>query len=174
MPRHRLQRHLRHHHDQYHHGHRRRRRGFTLIELLIVLVIAAILAAIVYPSYAAHVVRSRRLEGKVALFEAMQQQENLYGRSYRYAAFSAESAAAAASGGNDGFKWWSGASAALSAYELRAQPCAGTDLAQCVEVLAMPGTARVDSHFRDPECGILSLNSTGERRAQTADPACWP
>lgn len=157
---------------------RRQRSGFTLIELLTVLVIVAILSAIGYPSYAGQVLRARRLEGKVALFEAMQQQEDRYSRSYRYAPFSADAADADgdADGGSgaSGFKWWSGASAVHSAYELRAQPCPGAALAQCVEVIAMPGTARVDSHFRDPECGVLTLNSAGERRAQTANPACWP
>ncbi|WP_426111275.1 type IV pilin protein [Massilia sp. PWRC2] len=150
--------------------------GFTLIELLVTLAIVAILSAIAYPSYATYVLRTRRLEGKVALFEAMQQQENVYSRSWRYAAFSAD-APSAGQGGKDGdadFKWWSGASAALSAYELRTQPCAGSDLARCVEVFAIPGTARVDSAFRDPGCGVLTLSSTGERRAQGAERACWP
>lgn len=155
---------------------RRLRHGFTLIELLVALAIVAILSAIAYPSYATYVLRTRRLEGKVALFEAMQQQENLYSRRWRYAAFSAD-VPGAGQGGRDGggdFKWWSGASAAVSAYELRTQPCAGSDLARCVEVLAIPGTARVDSAFHDPGCGILILSSTGERRAQGGERACWP
>lgn len=160
------------------HTHRLRRRGFTLIELLVVLAIVGILASFAYPSYAAHLIRAHRLEGKVALIETMQRQEMIYSRSNRYAAFSAD---AADLGGTDGanaaggWRWWSGASAATSYYELHAQPCAGgADLARCVEVVATPGTARVDARFRDPACGVLTLVSTGEQRAASGDPACWP
>lgn len=166
------------------HTCRHRRRGFTLIELLVVLAIAGILASFVYPSYAAHLIRAHRLEGKLALIEAMQRQEMIYSRSNRYAAFSADSAGSGGAGGADGtggalppggWRWWSGASAAASYYELHAQPCAGgADLARCVEVVATPGTARVDARFRDPACGVLTLVSTGEQRAASGDPACWP
>jgi type IV pilus assembly protein PilE len=150
-----------------------RRHGFTLIELLVVLAIIAIVASIAYPSYAAHLVRARRLEGKVALFETMHRQENAYSRGNRYLAFTADTADPAASTAN-GFKWWSGARPADSAYEIRAQACEGAALAQCVEVVATPGTPRVDSRFRDTECGVLTLVSTGESRAATGKSGCWP
>lgn len=146
--------------------------GFSLIELLVVLAIAGVLASLAYPSYAAYMTRARRLEGKVALFDIMHQQENLYGRNNQYARFGADDGDGAGQG--QGLRWWSGATAAASAYELHAQACAGVSLAQCVEVVAVPGTARVDSRFRDPACGALTLRSTGERLAETADPACWP
>lgn len=145
--------------------------GFTLIELLIVLAIVAILSSIAYPSYADHVRKVRRLEGKLALLEVMHAQENQYGRGHRYFAFSATDPAAAE---QRGLHWWSGASAAASAYELHAQPCAGAELAQCVEVVATPGTRRVDGGFRDAECGALTLSSTGEQRAATGASGCWP
>ncbi len=148
------------------------RSGFTLIELLIVMTIIGILSSVVYPSYASHLIRARRLEGKIALLETMHRQELLYSRSNRYAAFSADT------GTDNGFRWWSGVRAAASAYELRAQPCAGAsggdNLAQCVEVVATPGTQRVDVRYSDPACGALTLVSTGEQRAATGDPACWP
>jgi len=152
---------------------RRRCRGLSFIELLIVLTITGILASIAYPSYANHVLRARRLEGKVALLETMHQQEILYSRSNRYGAFSYDSPGA----GQAAFRWWSGPTAAASAYELHAQPCAGAGpagLAQCVELVATPGTGRVDGRFRDPACGALILSSTGEQRADTGNPACWP
>jgi type IV pilus assembly protein PilE len=143
------------------------RRGFTLIELLIVLTIVGILCSIAYPSYAAHVLRTRRLEGKLALLEVMQAQESVYSRSNRYLAFSA------GANPDSAMRWWSGASAAASAYELHAQPCAEADLAQCVEIVATPGTDKVDGRFRDAQCGALSLLSTGEQRAATGHSACW-
>lgn len=150
-----------------------RRRGLTLVELLVVLAIIGIIASIAYPSYAAHLVRARRLEGKVALFETMHQQEAVYNRGNRYIAFSAEGGEPAGAPIN-GFKWWSGTRPADSAYEIRAQPCEGTQLAQCVELVATPGTERVDQRFRDAECGALTLVSTGESRAATNQPGCWP
>ncbi|MDB5959199.1 MAG: pilus assembly protein PilE [Massilia sp.] len=152
------------------------RRGFTLIELLIVLTVVSILCSIAFPSYAAHVLRTRRLEGKLALLQVMQAQESVYSRSNRYLAFSADANAGAGSGGDAGsaaVRWWSGASATASAYELHAQPCANADLSQCIEIVATPGTDKVDGRFRDAECGALSLLSTGEQRAATGRSACW-
>lgn len=147
--------------------------GFTLIELLVVLAIIGVVASIAFPSYSAHLVRARRLEGKVALLEAMHRQENFYSRGNRYLAFSADTADPA-DPATAGFKWWSGTRAGDSAYEIRAQACSGADLAQCVEVVATPGTERVDGRFRDTDCGALTLVSTGESRAATGRPDCWP
>jgi type IV pilus assembly protein PilE len=145
--------------------------GFTLLEVLIVLAILSILAAIAYPNYAGYITRARRAEGMVALIETMQKQERHRALHHRYAAFTAEDAEAA------GFKWWSGRDAVSSAYELEAQACAGEDIADCVEVHARPGTARVDPRFRDPDCGELTLDSVGRQRAQgntLSGARCWP
>lgn len=147
-----------------------RQQAFSLVELLVVLAICGILASIAYPSYAEHGRRARRLEGKVALLEMMQLQERLYTRTNRYAAFSADAMGA----DQDGFRWWSAARAADSAYELLARPCEQAGLALCVELVAMPGTGKVDARFRDPECGALILVSTGEQRAEGPGRGCWP
>ena len=144
--------------------------GFTLIEVLIVLAILTVLAAIAYPSYAGYVTRTRRIEGQIALMETVQQQERFYTRNNTYAAFS--------SGSTDPqekrFKWWSGSAAANSAYELRARACPGRELSQCVEVQAVPGTAKVDAGFKDADCETLSLNSAGERASSGPLERCWP
>jgi type IV pilus assembly protein PilE len=145
------------------------KRGFTLIEMLVVLVILAILAGVAYPNYAKYVVRTRRTEGQIALIEAMHQQERYYQQHNTYVAFTSEGGDAQA----QGFRWWSGSSAAVSVYELDAHACPGRDLADCVEVRATPGTARVDSRFRDPECGALSLDSSGVH-APEGPGRCWP
>jgi type IV pilus assembly protein PilE len=148
------------------------KRGFTLIEMLVVLAILSILASVAYPSYTKYLVRTRRTEGQIALIEAMQQQERYHQQHNSYAAFS--------SGDNgdgnaeaQGFRWWSGASAAVSVYELDAHACAGQDLADCVEVRATPGTSKVDARFRDPECGALTLDSLGVHASEGAG-RCWP
>ena len=145
------------------------KRGFTLIEMLVVLAILAILAAMAYPSYAGHVVRTRRAEGQIALIEAMQQQERYRLQHNTYVAFSSSSG----EGEAQGFRWWSGNGAALSVYELDAHACPGQALADCVELRATPGTAKVDSRFRDPECGALTLDSLGVHAAEGSG-RCWP
>jgi type IV pilus assembly protein PilE len=144
--------------------------GFTLIEVLIVLAIMVVLAAVAYPSYAGYITKTRRVEGQIALIEAIQQQESYYTRNNTYIAFS--------SGSTDPqekrFKWWSGSSAGNSAYELSARACPGRDLLQCVEVQATPGTANVDAKFKDAQCQTLTLNSAGERTSSGPLEHCWP
>lgn len=61
------------------------RRGFTLIEMAIVLVVVALLATMAYPSYSAHVARSRRADGKQALLELAQRLERYYTERGTYA-----------------------------------------------------------------------------------------
>src|SRR5205085_8168838 len=114
-------------------------RGFTLIEMLVVLLILSVLAGLAYPSYASHIARTRRIEGQIALIEALQQQERYHLQHNSYVEFSSSADAGAL-----GLRWWSGASAAASAYELDAHACAGQDIADCVEVRARPGTEKVD------------------------------
>lgn len=147
--------------------------GFTLLELLIVCTILSILGALAYPTYAGYIVRTKRSEGQFALIEALQKQERYRARHNSYVAFSA----AEMPDGEADFNWWSGRDAASSAYELDAQACPGDDIADCVEVRARPGTARVDTRFQDRDCGELTLDSLGRQGAQ-GTPAngvrCWP
>jgi type IV pilus assembly protein PilE len=144
------------------------RAGFSLIEMLIVLAVLGILGALAWPTYAGYIVRTRRTEGQVALVEAMQRQERYHASHNTYAAFAADDP------GPAGFTWWSGAAAAASAYELDGHACPGRDIVDCVEIRARPGTARVDARFRDPDCGVLTLDSIGRQGAQGAAARCWP
>jgi type IV pilus assembly protein PilE len=52
--------------------------GFSLIELMVVVIIIAILAAVGYPMYRSHVLKSRRADAKSALVQLAQLQENYY------------------------------------------------------------------------------------------------
>lgn len=146
------------------------RRGFTLIEMLVVLVILCALAAQAAPSLHRFVVRTKRTEAQAALLQLMQQQERFYSQHNRYIAFS--------SGASDAqaklFQWWSGASAARSAYEIEGKACDGELIEQCVQLVAMPGTAKVDQVFQDEDCGQLILTSNGQRLATGVAPRCWP
>lgn len=144
-----------------------RTRGFTLIEAMVVLLILSVLTSLAWPSYAGHVTKTRRMEGKVALILALQQQEQHHALHHTYVAFSN----AAPVGG---LPRWSGSAATTSAYELDAEACPGSALRDCVQLRARPGTANVDVRFTDGECGTLTLRSTGEQGASGASKRCWP
>lgn len=142
-------------------------RGFTLIEALIALAIFGILASLAYPAYQ-HVARkAKRAEGRAALMELMQQQERFYMQHTRYIRFSSSMDEA----NEKKFKWFSGASPKSSAYEIRAEACAGDTIDHCVVLFAMPGTANVDAAYKDAECGALSLSSSGVKLPAGRD--CW-
>jgi len=153
---------------------RRRTFGFSLIELMVVMVILALMLALALPAYHGHIVRAKRVQGQAALLKLMQQQERYYSQNNRYLAFSAASEDAQ----GKQFQWWSGEEAeegaARSAYEIDATACPEATLAQCVLLRARPGTARVDQHFTDADCGTLSLSSTGERGSSGPAARCWP
>lgn len=141
--------------------------GFTFIETLIVLVVFALLAGIAYPSYVESVRKGKRVEGRVALFELMQQQERHFSQHNTYVAFSTESAGE----GVGKFKWFSGTNAKSSAYELKAEACDNDTIRNCIRLIAMPGTARVDGRFSDPMCGEMTVTSNGSKSARHPD--CW-
>lgn len=149
---------------------RKRAGGFTLIELLTVLAITLVLLAIVYPGYATYVVKARRVEAQAALLELMQKQERYFTQHNTYVAFSADALAPEAKR----FRWWSGADAASSGYELRGEACPLQPINRCIAIKAVPGTDRVDASFRDASCQTLTLTSTGAHSADGPDPRCWP
>lgn len=144
-------------------------KGFSLVELMIVLAIVGILASIAYPGYASYITRSRRIEGQMALLDIMQQQERFYSLHNTYVAFSADSPDPDA----QRFKWWSGGAAVGSAYELRGAACPDSDITECIEVTAVPGTDKVDAKFSDAECGALTLDSIGRRGPTGEKTRCW-
>lgn len=154
----------------------RKDRGFTLVEILIVLAIVSILGAIAYPGYMRHVAKMRRVEAQLALVETMQRQEQYRALHHTYVAFSS----AATDADSRQFRWWLGARPGDSAYELDGRACAGQAIDQCIELRARPGTANVDAGFSDPDCGVLTYDSTGAQgSAGSAGSAgsgtrCWP
>jgi type IV pilus assembly protein PilE len=142
--------------------------GFSLIEVMIVVAIVAILAAIAYPSYVDSVRKAKRAEGRAALFQLMQQQERFYTQNAKYIAFSESSSDPEAKK----FIWYSGGNAASSAYEMSGAACDGEVIQNCVLLTAKQDSARV-SGFKDPDCGDLTLTSTGEKSATGGAARCW-
>lgn len=60
-------------------------KGFTLIELMITVAIVGILAAIAYPSYQQHVLKTRRTAAQGCLQELAQWMERYYTSNMTYA-----------------------------------------------------------------------------------------
>ncbi|KQQ42506.1 pilus assembly protein PilE [Duganella sp. Leaf126] len=146
-------------------------RGFSLIELLVVSIIAMVLAAVAAPLWTEHVVRTRRYEAQATMQRLMLQQERYFTQHGSYLAFGADVDA------DDpdvrSFQWWSGATAPASGYEIAGKACDGHTLDSCVQLLATPGTQRVDARFRDTDCGQLRWTSSGLRQADGPQTTCW-
>ena len=141
--------------------------GFTLLETLIVILIIMIISTVAIPSYTGVLLKARRVEARAALFQAMQQEERFYSEHASYALFAAPATV---------FKWWSGTRPEDSFYELSAQRCDDLSLRQCILITATPGTERVMSGYRDPECGSLMLDSRNAKSYSGSSPAhdlCW-
>lgn len=145
----------------------RYQRGFTLLEVMVALVIIFMLAGAAYPSYQESIRKSKRMEGRAALMQLMQQQERFHTLHNSYIGFSS----ASTDEDERKFKWFSGNSAQRSAYEIKGQACAGETIQDCVLLIATPGTSKVDASYADPVCGELKLDSTGGKTANKTD--CW-
>ncbi|WP_271410705.1 type IV pilin protein [Pseudomonas sp. Q1-7] len=139
--------------------------GFTLIELMIVVAIVAILAAVAYPSYQNFVLRGGRADGQAKLMEIMQAQERYYSQNQTYVT----------NLGAGGLGLGVAADAAVPSaerrYTIAAAACAGSTIANCVNLTA----TRTGAQATDNECGNLSINSRGVKAISgTGSVAhCW-
>lgn len=130
-----------------------KQRGFSLLELLIVLAITAILATIAYSSYREQVIKSRRSAGAACLQERAQYLERYYTTHMSY------------EGGED----------VLGDCDADVQPFYEISEVGAFDVNSYTIQASPTDAQPDPKCGILTLNSRGEKgesgTGTVAD--CW-
>ena len=139
-----------------------RQDGFTLIELMITVAIVGILAALAYPSYTNHVVKTRRGAATACLTELAQWMERNYTSCLRHDVTGAACGTAMTS-------------AQLPAMSCRADlgnnyafSFTANPTATAYTLQAVPGGAQA----RDTRCGTLTLTQTGARGAAAAT-GCW-
>jgi type IV pilus assembly protein PilE len=144
-----------------------RKNGFTLIEIMVAVAIVGILTTVACSSYLSSIRKAKRAEGRAALMDIMQQQEKYYSQHTTYIAFNSSST------GRDerSFKWYSANDPSESSYEISAEACANEAMQTCIKLIAKPGTDKVNSSYKDPECGALTFSSTGEKSADGKN--CW-
>lgn len=140
----------------------RRVHGFTLVEMVIVVLIISVLAAIAYPAYQNHVIKTRREAAKGCLMEMQQFMERYYTTNLRYDQ-----------------SMTGGIAVALP-------PCqAGTDVTNHYQVALDGAPTRTTYRLRavpqgrqatvDTYCGTMSINNQGVKAktgSQTTD-YCW-
>lgn len=140
------------------------REGFTLIELMIVVAIVAILAAIAYPSYRQHVLKTKRSEGKALLQRIAGEQERFFTARSQYT----NNLTGAKPNGlgfanNESENGCYQANIVLNAggmgYTLNAVPA---------------NSARCGDQTQDSQCGTLSIDNLGNKTASGSLGAdCW-
>jgi type IV pilus assembly protein PilE len=129
------------------------KKGFTLIELMITVAIIGILAAVVYPSYAAFIVRSDRSEAQRELMRLANLQEQLFVDRRRYSATMIDL----------------GMSTNPYITESKKYSIAAT-IAQNGTTFILTATAK-GSQLRDTDCLTLTINEAGQQGAASA--TCW-
>ena len=140
-----------------------RQGGFTLIELMIVVVVISLLAAIAYPSYRDHVMRTHRADAKAALMGNAQFLERNYSETNSYSVDSDGNVIDIDSLPYDRAPRDANTTQYTISF-VAGQPTAGTFILQ-----ASPQGAQ-----NDDDCGVLTLNQAGTKTAAGGTNAnCW-
>ncbi|GAB3343423.1 type IV pilin protein [Marilutibacter aestuarii] len=135
--------------------------GFTLIELMIAVLVIAVLAAIAYPAYQNHTIKTRRATAGACALEASQFMERFYTTNLRYDQDQGGTAVALPAlqcmtdmGGQYAIQL---AASTASTYSIRAVP-------------------QGRQATKDTKCGTLTIDHTGQKTVSvsgTPVAECW-
>lgn len=101
-------------------------KGFSLIELMVVVVIVGILAAVAFPSYQSHLVKSNRAAAQAFMMDVENRQKQYLLDARSYAADLTALGMAAPADVSSFYSVTIAASATPPAFEIKATPVAGT------------------------------------------------
>lgn len=125
--------------------------GFTLIEILITLVIIGILAMYAVPAYHEHVAKARRTAAETVLVQLASALESYYMSNNSYQGATLQS---------------------LGFSELIVKNTYQLSIANLTDThYALTAVPLGDQAEYDQACGVLTLNSTGEKGAK--QDGCW-
>jgi type IV pilus assembly protein PilE len=142
--------------------------GFTLVELMIVVAVVGILTAIAYPSYTAHVLKTRRAVASGCLLELSQWMERNYTTCLAYNLTGANCAVAVTDAELPNLAC---RTELTNAYVFEFAPPiapAVNPASNLYTLQAVPGGAQAG----DTRCGTLTLNQRGDKGA-AANTGCW-